>query len=646
MELVDTLVVFYVGVDDLESCFRACAPNKSDGWHVTGARAGVAVELLLRFPQVFPVFLSLDVPLTDPVGNERSWGRFGHSTPDETRFSDFWHLITEISSKHKGPITRHQSGCAAGIPPFAFGVVPHFVSPVELGAFESTLARFSRGMRCWFDPTGLRTMVKNRFLGTIFGSQDDWSSTRGQRDVPLQRLQCVAVSVDEERAFALINAYAAYKFGRRAWVVTTFAEFDGDQDIGPLWVASANYSNSLMDVVVLRDVDLRFPDLPENDPSEKRCDAKALREQLKDVRSEVWLKCRNGTDRITPSWRVRVVTSNARVAEQGDCSGISSNNGMTADGCLLGLTKPIPSLYELGALLGDSSMGCQMASIASVTSRIKPVEGNASGHHGAPYLNLEIAESLLYQAGRCANNPIENLMGAFLAGEAYELLLGMSKTTALDALLIQHKREVAAEGGFPGVSETTDIENRQRDIEATVKLLLSLNTEQSRQRSVSDLFLVKFWSELKLSYRSGEQFHAAEGANLQSLTHSDWMTGFPRTVRTIFAAIPPKWRNRLKYRVVRVGTSFESWALTSVVTAVSATIAYGLVKPDTLDTFGELFLSVMLSSITLQPMTIVSKILTDCPGTWSHVVAILHMGVSYFLFGMLISMLYRKLTRG
>jgi hypothetical protein len=59
----------------------------------------------------------------------------------------------------------------------------------------------------------------------------------------------------------------------------------------------------------------------------------------------------------------------------------------------------------------------------------------------------------------------------------------------------------------------------------------------------------------------------------------------------------------------------------------------------------DLPLSVMLSSITLQPMTTVDDIVKNC-GNWGTVAAITHLGFAYTLFGIFISMLYRKVTRG
>lgn len=648
MELADTLVVLYTGAEDLADAFRSRVPGRTTGWNVTDNCAGVAVELLLRFPQVFPLFLSVAVPTAPP---REAGSRYEVVEPelipseaDDGRCSTFRELISDLTITHKANSSSQDVNCFDKL--CAFAVPLHFISPLDNGkGLYSALARFARGMRCWFDPTGLRTLVKNRFLGTLFGSQADWSNTREQRNVLLERLPHVAVAIDEEREFALLNAYAAYKFGRRAWLVTTFAEFDDK----PLWVANSSTDNTLTDVVVIRDIDLRFPDIPNQDRSESRDTQKALRDQLSSIHSDVWKMCFDGQPRLRSGWRVRVVTSQANVAECSPCTGTQGDGEMT-DGRLCGLGKPISSLYEIKRLLANVSTGCKAESIASVASRITPAGEKSSGVHGAPYLNLAMAESLLHQSGRYEHGPVENLLGAFLAGEAYELLLGMSETTALEALLMQHKHEVVAEGEFPGISHEADIDKRGSDVEVTVEALLSLNRSRRQKESITDLFLVKFWTELKLAYRSSEQFNAAEAANAKSLVHTDWLASFSESLRSVSAAMPICWRRWIKNRLVHIATSFRSWAEASLMSVLLATLAYALVSNNNWTRVGELFLSTMLSSITLQPMTIVSDILSqqcsDVEHVVEHIVAVMHMAVSYLLFGVLISMLYRKVTRG
>lgn len=625
MGLADTLVVLDVGAN-LEDAFSP-AVNGRDRWHVTKQRrAGVAVELILRFPQVFPVILSPAVPVEKP--SDAGMKKIIWPVCPRYVDSDAWRGFSQLKEA-LCKLDRLPGENAI----LALSTPLHFVSPLDGGSgLFSTIARFARGMRCWFDPTGLRTLVKNRFLGTLFGSRDGWATTADQRKVLLARLGRVAVAIDEEREFAMLNAYAAYKFGRRAWMVTTFAEFDDH----PLWVSSPD-TDGEVDVIVLRDIDLRFPDLPDTDPSQKRAEAaekleaskRPLRTQLLSIQSPIWKTNSNGSSRLGETWRVRAVSSHPDVVDSVNSLWCAEQHRLgELAGSYHGLAKPIASLYELPRLLEKSG-----ARSDSVPSRLGSVATTGTGGHGAPYLNLAMAESLLLQGKYCKNGPVENMFGALYAGEAYELLLGMSKTTALEALLAQHKHEVAAEVMFPGVSHAIDIKPRRKDIEITLKNLTKMDGSASgRNKSVRHMFLSQFWAELKVVYSDGEQFTATEMANKRSLIHGRYFQN---------AFIDAGWRG-IKWLLVPVATSFGWWAVASMASIVLSTAYYACVSSFS---FGELVLSAALSSITLQPTSHIDQILKD-PSSQQLFAGIFHMGLSYLLFGVLISMLYRKVTRG
>jgi hypothetical protein len=614
-ELADTLVVVYLDAADLGAAFEPRAPRQQKGWHIADTRVGLAVELLLRFPQVFPVFLSPGIPMNLSCG-----------------FPAYRTLIETLRTRHRG-----SNGTAEAFSldeTFLATEVPlHFVPALdpELAALRQTLSRFARGMRCWFDPTGLRTLVKNRFLGALFGSSDNWSISAEQRNVLQERLGSAAIAVDEEREFALISAYGAYKFGRRGWLVTSWGEF-GDDSSRSLW---AKPQLRLDDVVVLRDVDLRFPDFPDR--------RRGMRTRLMDIG--------NWEERLGEKWRVRVVSSHHDVRDISSSKSKPHPKGQPAPGIYQGLSKPISTLYNLKALLSDDG-----ASLRSVAARLLPVQGPAEGGHGAPYSNLAIAESLLVQARTYEDGPVENILGAFLAGEAVELLLGMSQTTVLEALLLQHKKEVAAEVEFPGISHNIDISERQRDIEAAVAVVLDGSKRlRGRPRKIRKMFLSQFWAEMRIEYRLGEQFLAAEEANIRSLIHTPWvrlqMPGLPRP-RAVLARLAALFRCRsglaeviegMKYLIVRPVCSLRAWAMAFLVSNTFSVTLY--VLAGACFRF-QLVLSVILSSVTLQPTAMLSGIVDDKATLAVQAAALFHMGTSYLLFGALISMLFRKVTRG
>lgn len=634
--LSDTLVILDVGSQFDEAL--DCAVSGGDrGWHRTHARRpGIAVELILRFPQVFPVILSSVVPTVRdrPPKPGSAMGAAFDAAGQEIR---------QEGGEDRSDLNQWQSWqrfidrCVmCDMPDERFGeslvwtVSLNFVSPLSgVKSLEYVLKRFAGGMRCWFDPTGLRTFVKSRFLGTMFGSSDKWDNTADQRKVLRSRIEQAAVAIDEEREFAVLSAYGAYKFGRRSWLVTSFAEFGNyplkPDDDPPLW--SADYIKS-DDVVILRDIDLRFPDLPDKSPR--------LRDELADI--DKW------KDRLGERWMVRAISSHRGMLNISDCRKTPPRLGQLGLNTYVGLSKPIGSLYELKLLLRNSH---------SVAARLKPAATSGSGGHGAPYLNLAIAESLISQARKYQGEPVANLIGALLAGEASELLLGMSQTTALEALLLQHKKEVAAEVEFPGISHNIKIHERRADIEAAVAAALTAESiaPTSNQRKIREVFLSQFWAEIRIEYRRGEQFEAAESANIRSLIHSNWLQFSGNMLYTRSGFLHPKSQirsnfvpvNMLKSIVVYTMCRLSWWSWAFLVLNFFSYLLYycyadvGAEPP---------LLSIILSSVTLQPTAQLGDLINGCSSSFLLMVALFHLGGSYLLFGALISMLYRKVTRG
>jgi len=713
MELADTLVVLDVGAS-LGEAFAPEATAGEQGWHVTENRAGVAIELILRFPQVFPVILSPAVHCDEAeYTNEPDKVEVIEPTTrgiEEDEWEQFRSMWNDLCVKHRqkvnGVVKEVCEPLCKDDVLLAYRVPLHFVSPLDGGrGLISILARFARGMRCWFDPTGLRTLIRNYFLGTVFGNKENgWENTKGEREALQKRLGSVAVAIDEEREFAMLNAYAAYKFGRRAWIVTTFAEFDES----PLW-AALDGQNNPEDVVVIRDIDLRFPDIPDNDPAKPKRDRKAsLRESLKSVRGGVWRLKRDGKDRdrLLPEWRVRVVSSHPDVVGSRKARSWCSELKRLGESCgsggekgsikYLGLPKPVDSIYTLRDLLCGEPPTEQDG--VSMHAQLHSVSDESKGGHGAPYSNLAMSEFLLQQARRCKDGPMENLLGALLAGEAYELLLGMSKTTALEALLIQHKKEVSAEVEFPGVSHDIRIDKRRYDIEETLHTLCSVEVDKASgeessktqgrlirevdSKAVEDMFLSQFWAEMRVIYREGEHFSAAEEANKESLVNLKWRfvpdswvwwRGVKKSARILWMAllwvlqilkplapilvwvkkklrIPQIGRLWFKRRLLRPAISIPAWITAFFANVIIFTTAYACAwgrdfQLEGFPTYAKILAQVAIGSFSFQ-----------LPGNGELVhpkqydilqlfVMFLHAGFSYILFGLLISMIYRKITR-
>lgn len=672
-ELADTLVLLDLGNVRPISAFSANAGTNTHGWHRVKHRAGVATELLLRFPQVYPVFMSLYLKSNAKAAEEISTSdNVASSNVNKGSCIDI--KFDEIFSSDNVPVAKKLCSVWESINRQAS--YSHFVS-INNYWDESIkiLERFSAGKRCWFDPTGLRIFVKNYYLGKVFGAKVkseegadywSWKNTVKARRLFDERLKNIAISIDEERGFALLNAYASWKFGRRAWVISTWSEFENVQC----------HLNDYKDIVILRDLDLRFQDInqydkktevgspekniKENLESGTKSDGVSIRQQLKDIYSEVWKGF------LSSSPTVRVVSGAMCIADIRKSSWRSKfdrdvfrlgqerleNDAMVK---YIGLSKPVGSLYDFQVVFKNENNNKRKSLIACIAPTFDVKGGNA-GNHAAPYRNLAIAESLIRQSRRCTNGAEANIIGAFLASEAYEILLGMSKTTALEALLLLHNREVSAEVEFPGISHNIEIKERKYDIENSLNTLYGTGggksnigrLDKNSRNAIKRNFLTQFWSELRIKYRDGEQFEAAESANVQSFVNSNWWPWqWPTLGGKTDSIVSP-----VKYFVLEIATSLKWWVATTILFTVLMTAWYASLSGYSFDlagwkTFLKIWHQVVLGSLRLSPDDGLLKLsdFLEMGGFFRYLAVATHTIISYILFGLFISMLYRKATR-
>jgi hypothetical protein len=95
-----------------------------------------------------------------------------------------------------------------------------------------------------FDPCNLRNSIKKNLL-----EQTDYSGRSIVSGIPVRELQ--AVAIDDEASYVYMNAYAAYRFGYRAWGITSWEILYG-------LMGNQNEQIDLM----FEDLYLSFPDQP------------------------------------------------------------------------------------------------------------------------------------------------------------------------------------------------------------------------------------------------------------------------------------------------------------------------------------------------------------------------------------------------
>lgn len=375
--LLDTCLVLHVG-PDVEECFCSGISCGKSPWHKSSTlKPGLALEVSLRFPQLSAAYLI-------PGFNE-------NAGTDDDYFHDWKQgLETDAQNSFGSSLNLNRNWERL-----------HFASSTDpsLTDLHLILGRFANGFRTLYDPSGLRTLLRNRFLAQIFGSRTassgGWESTSAQRAILLARLRNYLVAIDEEPDITLLTGYAAYKFGYRVWMVNTFSGFN--QAGSPAWW-------DISDKRVIRDVDLRFPDIPQDD------EHGFYRDKLADINSSLWADklVQFSNNNLVRSSVVRVLTQSENVtavspkefsatADHGQYDKPQRNPPGSPDRWFVGIRKPLPSLYKILELLSPANV--DQVSIVSRLVRVR-VSGHTASH-GAPYTNLRIASDLVSNAARC-----------------------------------------------------------------------------------------------------------------------------------------------------------------------------------------------------------------------------------------------------
>ena len=524
-------------------------------------------------------------------------------------------------------------------------------------------AHFIEGQRNLFDPTGLRTLVKLRLIANIFSStsdlgQPDLKHTEQQRKVLGSRLEQVMISIDEDASSTLFHAYAGYRYGYRAWTATSFYQFDQAH----IWQSVANKH------LVIRDTDLRFPDI---DGRENVRDGKAqgsVRQRLESVYSDLWQFLpknsedvlhtqnsdkssitkstlaesshkKNDSDAPIPKlgqhWKVRTVAATGHPIRNKPWIGASEREirlgeiqGQSKQAHVLGLNKPLRSLYDLAQLM-DWPQGSRPETLASRLT--PPARLNSSAGHFAPYINLPLAGELLVQAKSLqGEDEMDWLIGAILAMEADEILLGMSEYTGLDAVRWLHRCEVRAEIRSVGFSGLIHIKPRKKELQCLVHA-------RYRDNSLSqDHFLSRLWDDLRTLYKGAEQFHASEEANVESFCKRKWL-GHHRFGHRI--------EEVLRRVVIMSASSICTWSSCLVLSTLLFWLLYGTCLPHE-TVFTNMFgYKVFITSLIGEPALGLNDHFPAIYSPWLQFVLILHLSSSYLLFGFFLSMVYRRITR-
>lgn len=305
-----------------------------------------------------------------------------------------------------------------------------------------------------FDYNGLRHWIRSRIADT----KEDGKPLASH----LPRRGKLAIAIDDERAYAYLHAYAAYRFGFRALPVT-------GERIADQWLSEkSDYEKPFL---TLEDLFLNFPDRRDN--SESLSDLDDRDNRWKALKSE------------EIGFRI-FVTSGQR--HSGDEQKRERNRGHMGEPHIkcgqyrrraLKPTGGIFDLWHQTKLNRKKRLHDGELYIGVGPGYIWPPRGQRAiigdTGHSAPGRLLTISEYLLARCDHIMKQGVhsveEAVHGAVLAGNALELLGDRTPTTAIQALRMKHQFEVLAECQFSGIEYHLLVKPRLKEIRKEVRAI-------------------------------------------------------------------------------------------------------------------------------------------------------------------------------
>jgi hypothetical protein len=325
----------------------------------------------------------------------------------------------------------------------------HFCLP----DLKSALDIREEGLVPLFDPTGLRQIIRSELKGPTV---DD--------NTPLAHIPVrhkVAASIDDEKPFAYFNAHAAYRFGYRSHVVTSFKMME--RLFRPL-------GNAEHITLVFEDLSLSFADKPPKGHYFKLPDRDHDFPLLLEVDSRVFVTV--GAEDKRDEERLNAAYLRYQ-SEKSECEGNTRFLKM--------VFKPLAGFFDLqhqaslANILGwppNRQVAALPASVShrpNRSDRTPPRDAAiATGwRHGIPGRILFVAEDLVYRAEVLLKSGLsveDCIHGTVLALDALELAGNRTPTLAIQALALKHELELSAECMFYGLRSNLEIKSRLAEV--------------------------------------------------------------------------------------------------------------------------------------------------------------------------------------
>ena len=348
----------------------------------------------------------------------------------------------------------------------------HVETPWQLNRILEHVRNHAAGFRTIFDATTLRSHIKEIIL------------TKATRStyLPLcnKRSAQKAAIAEEEPDFLYLNGYAAYKYGFSVRLLGSHHELERSKDVK-------------FDLL-LTDIDLAYEDAPELRSEGKI--GQLLCEHLFKLKEEslpdnIVIVSSYLTDELEA--QIKELIKDKVLADiRKPYGGFSDLFGTTelakyakANVVQMKYPPPIDSHWEKFCRLliemelphrGAKGSESSPEMNASVGKQDRTGDSTNWSRHSAPYAFLSVAQRLISRASRIESDERGQTIGAvhaaILAIEAKELLGGLSRTTCLTALAVQHRAEAAAELTCYGTTASSSATARLNEIESDAGLII------------------------------------------------------------------------------------------------------------------------------------------------------------------------------
>lgn len=375
----------------------------------------------------------------------------------------------------------------------------HFVDVTEMNRIIELLKRHQDGYRPLFDPSGLRTYIKELVIKTEDAlERDNKSEVENDQMLPIvrdrlkKRKTQSAVVIDEELPFTFLNGYIAYRTGYRCFMITSKSEME----------KVLKEPNEALQLSI-EDLDIKLSDMDDGE-------TKILRDL--DVRAnEEYYKVLNIKNRL-------IVTGVATNEEREKYKGRFEIIGKPYAG-IYDLKKYIDELSNQEHPVSNDRVGLENQSRSTNNSESDQPDDEKKSNdfplsHSALNKILLIANSLISKAKKIlgdAKSCQEYVFGAILSFEAKELLHGKSMTTALEAIALQHQMEARAECCFLGVAHEIETDLRFKDISKEVNTIIKINDKPEQKKSAqSSNAQIEIVNNIRLIFKEYEQFDEEE----------------------------------------------------------------------------------------------------------------------------------------